>query len=193
MIARSTLTAVILAGGEGRRMGGVDKGLLGYRGRPLVAQVIDALRPQVGGMVISANRNGERYAGFGWPVVPDLRSGFSGPLAGIEAALAQVVTEWALIVPCDVPNLPADLVDRLFAATSPECRAAVACSEGRRHAVLLCRSADRAKVSELLDRDERRFGRLVEALPAVEVDFAALPDGGSPFANFNTPEALGTG
>lgn len=191
MIERSALSAVILAGGEGRRMGGADKGWLDYRGRPLIAHVIDRLQPQTGRIVISANRNHERYAGFGFPVVSDTRTGYSGPLAGIEAALARVETDWALIVPCDVPGLPVDLVARLGASITDDRPAAVACSEGRRHAVLLCRRTVRIQVSELLDHDERRFGKLVEALAAAEVDFAVLPDGGSPFSNVNTPAELG--
>lgn len=190
MIVPQDVTGLILAGGEGRRMGGADKGLVDYRGRPLIAHVIDALRGQVGRMLISANRNAGAYAAFGWPLAGDSRTGFQGPLAGIEAGLARVETPWVLIVPCDLPGLPSDLLERLSAGLVESAAAAVACSEGRRHAVLLCRQEAGRVAGQLLDADERRFGALVSSLGAVEVMFPAGSAGDSPFANLNTPDAL---
>ena len=89
---RDELTGVILAGGEGRRMGGADKGLQLLDGRPLVHWVLDRLRPQVGRVVISANRNLDRYREFGCPVLSDTLAGFAGPLAGLQAAMAEAGT-----------------------------------------------------------------------------------------------------
>lgn len=110
------VTGVILAGGRGRRMGGADKGLVAVAGRPMVEQVLEVLRPQVGPVLISANRNLVRYAALGHPVVPDTLPDRPGPLAGVLAALRRLETEFAVIVPCDAPLLPPDLVARLFEA-----------------------------------------------------------------------------
>ncbi len=121
LIEREHLTGLILAGGRARRMGGQDKGLIPLAGRPLIAWVIEALRPQVGSILISANRNQAAYAAFGYPVIgdegggPDL-AGFQGPLAGIAAAMTLAQTPWLLSLPCDTPLLPTDLVARLAAA-----------------------------------------------------------------------------
>ena len=107
------ITGGILAGGEGRRLSGADKGLMRWRGRPLVQHVLTALKPQTATQVISANRNLDVYACFGAPVVPD--GDGSGPLAGLAALLAATETNWLLCVPCDAPLLPADIARRLLA------------------------------------------------------------------------------
>ena len=107
------ITGVILAGGRGSRMGGVDKGLQDLQGRPLVQWVLERLAPQVDSVLINANRNLPRYAGFGCPVLPDLIPDFAGPLAGLQAALAGAATPLVATVSCDSPLLPADLVRRL--------------------------------------------------------------------------------
>ena len=127
---RDRITGLILAGGRARRMGGQDKGLIPLAGRPLIAWVIEALRPQVGSILISANRNQAAYAAFGYPVIgdeaggPDL-TGFQGPLAGIAAAMTLAQTPWLLTLPCDTPLLPADLAARLAAAlTAASCTSA---------------------------------------------------------------------
>ena len=111
----AAITGLILAGGRGSRMGGVDKGLQPLHGRPLVAHVLERLQPQVGTVLINANRNAEAYAAFGCAVIADADAGFAGPLAGLLAGLRQAETEWLLSVPCDSPNLPCDLAARLFA------------------------------------------------------------------------------
>jgi molybdopterin-guanine dinucleotide biosynthesis protein A len=115
-VTRQDITGVILAGGEGRRLGGVDKGLQELRGRPMVQWVLERLAPQVDTVLISANRNLQRYAAFGCPVLPDRIPDFAGPLAGLHAALTQAATPLVATVPCDSPFLPADLVARLHAA-----------------------------------------------------------------------------
>lgn len=118
MPAREQVTGLVLAGGRGSRMGGVDKGLAGFLGRPLAAHPIERLAPQVGPMRISANRNLEAYAALGAPVLADTLPGQPGPLAGILAGLAQAPTQWLMAVPCDAPRLPGDLVERLAAAAA---------------------------------------------------------------------------
>ena len=116
---------LVLAGGRGSRMGGVDKGLQSLHDRPLVAHAIERLRPQVSRLMISANRHLPEYRRFGLPVLSDADAGaFSGPLAGIAAGLAQCEGEWLMTIPCDCPLLPADLVARLLQAVQ-DCEAAV--------------------------------------------------------------------
>ena len=115
-IAKSQITGVVLAGGQGRRMGSVDKGLVELNGRALVAHVIERLAPQVAALIVNANQNGDRYASFGHPVVPDAFAGFAGPLAGLHAGMTAASTPYVATSPCDSPFLPDDLVARLATA-----------------------------------------------------------------------------
>jgi len=110
------LTGVILAGGASRRMGGQDKGLVVFRGRPLVEWVAEALAPQVDELIIIANRNLDAYQALGFAVFSDLRPDFPGPLAGFEAALTHARHPWVVTCPTDAPLLPADYVSRLCQA-----------------------------------------------------------------------------
>ncbi|MGA7982585.1 MAG: molybdenum cofactor guanylyltransferase MobA, partial [Chromatiaceae bacterium] len=110
--SRETVTGVILAGGMARRMGGQDKGLVHFSGRPLIEWVIEALRPQVRALLINANRHREIYAAYGCPVVADDIDGFQGPLAGFASAMAAAATPWIVTAPCDGPFLARDLVER---------------------------------------------------------------------------------
>lgn len=114
------ITALILAGGQGTRMGGADKGWVELDGRALIERLIEQLRPQVGRILISANRNIERYEALGAPVVKDLREGFHGPLAGIEAGLSwcrqHAPDDWLLSVPVDTVRLPPDYAQRMRAS-----------------------------------------------------------------------------
>ena len=110
------VTGIVLAGGQGRRMGGVDKGLQLLRGRPMVAWVIERFAPQVDEILINANQNLDDYARFGHRVVRDAIGGFAGPLAGLHAGLKANAHPLVVTVPCDSPFLPLDLVARLHAA-----------------------------------------------------------------------------
>jgi molybdopterin molybdotransferase len=110
------ISALILAGGRGSRMGHVDKGLQPFRGTTMVQHVLQRLAPQVGSMAVNANQNLAAYAAFGLPVWPDETTGFAGPLAGLEAGLRHAATPLVLTAPCDSPFLPADLAARLFEA-----------------------------------------------------------------------------
>ncbi len=113
MIARDEVTGLVLAGGRGSRMGGVDKGLQLHRGVPLALQAMLRLAPQVGHVMINANRNLGAYESFGVPVWPDALPDFAGPLAGFLAGLEHCETPWLVTVPCDTPDFPLDLVERL--------------------------------------------------------------------------------
>jgi molybdopterin-guanine dinucleotide biosynthesis protein A len=116
MINSSDITGVILAGGRGSRMGGVDKGLQNFNGIPLALHTLLRLQPQVGEVMINANRNLGAYEAFGVPVWPDVLSDYAGPLAGFLTALERCETPWLATVPCDTPLFPPDLVERLALA-----------------------------------------------------------------------------
>lgn len=111
---------MVLAGGRGTRMGGVDKGLQPFGGMPLAQHTLLRLQPQVGRTLVNANRNLAVYAGFGVPVCPDGMADYAGPLAGFLTALEHCSTPWLLTVPCDTPLFPLDLAARLAAAAAAQ-------------------------------------------------------------------------
>ncbi|MBK1646255.1 hypothetical protein CKO25_16705 [Thiocapsa imhoffii] len=127
-----TVTGVILAGGRGSRLGGIDKGLAVFRGRPLIESVLERLAPQVDGILISANRNQDRYRRYGYPVISDLEPGFQGPLTGILSAMLASRTGWIQCVPCDSPQCPSDLVARMQAAIGSNAVELVMAADGER-------------------------------------------------------------
>ncbi|ARN21287.1 molybdenum cofactor guanylyltransferase MobA [Piscinibacter gummiphilus] len=120
MIGRADITGLVLAGGRGQRMGGVDKGLQLLRGTPLALVALERLRPQVAGLMVSANRHLDTYRGFGAPVLMDEAPDHPGPLAGMLAGLRHASTAWLLTVPCDTPAFPPDLADRLARAVTEQ-------------------------------------------------------------------------
>jgi molybdopterin-guanine dinucleotide biosynthesis protein A len=120
MIEKDDITAVILAGGRGTRMGGADKGLQNFRGMPMAMFTLMRLMPQVSEVMINANRNLSAYESFGVPVWPDSMSDYAGPLAGILTALERCETDYLVTVPCDTPLFPQDLVARLAEALERE-------------------------------------------------------------------------
>jgi molybdopterin-guanine dinucleotide biosynthesis protein A len=185
--ALGDITGVILAGGLGRRMGGVDKGLVDLAGRPLIEWVLDALAPQVGALIINANRHREIYAGYGVPVIADSVPGFNGPLAGILSAMRTARTDWILTVPCDGPLLPPDLAIRLVAALV-SCGASTATvTDGERiHPVytLLPVSLERA-LSVELSAGMRKVGDWVDRQRPALADFSDRPRA---LSNLNAPD-----
>jgi molybdenum cofactor guanylyltransferase len=116
MIDPEQITGLVLAGGRGSRMGGADKGLQNHRGVPLALHALLRLQPQVGALLLNANRNIGAYEALGAPVWPDPIDGFAGPLAGFLAGLEHCETPWLTTVPCDTPDFPDDLVARLAQA-----------------------------------------------------------------------------
>ncbi len=114
IIKRSNLTAVILAGGQGRRLGGKDKGLLEFEGRLLIEILIDCLKNQTPNIIINANRNLSRYQSYGYPVIADELENFQGPLAGFASAMTAVETDYILTLPCDSPSLIENFVTRFI-------------------------------------------------------------------------------
>lgn len=183
-VHRDGIGGLILAGGAGRRMGGADKGLLAWRGAPLVAHVASRLRPQVAAVAVSANRNLESYAPFADRVLVDAVGGFRGPLAGIAAGLADCAHPWLLCVPVDLPMLPRDLAPRLReAAEAADATIAVA-HDGVRRQVLcaLLRPALAASARDALARGDGAVHSWQDGHAAREVDFS---DQAQAFANFN--------
>lgn len=185
----SGVTGVVLAGGQGSRMGGVDKGLVAFQGRPLVAHVLERLRPQVDAILVNANRNVEAYAQFGHRVIADAIAGYAGPLAGFERGLAHATTELVATVPCDSPFLPADLVSRLRQALeASKADLAYARTGGQPHPVFcLMRRGVHASLRAFLDAGERKIDRWTARLAMVEV---AFDDQADAFANINTAGEL---
>lgn len=169
-------------------MGGADKGLLDWRGKPLVAHVAARLAPQVDALLISANRNSERYAALGYPVLADDLPDYQGPLAGLRAGLAACTTPWLVCCPCDCPQLPEDLVERLMAAAAAQQAAlAVAVSPaGMQPTFQLLRRELLPALDAYLAAGERRVGGWCRLHNAAE---AAFPDAAA-FANLNSPEDL---
>jgi molybdopterin-guanine dinucleotide biosynthesis protein A len=183
------VTGVVLAGGQGSRMGGVDKGLQEFRGKPLVAHVIERLAPQVGEILINANRNPQSYARFGHRVIADEIAGFAGPLAGFERGLAHAAHPLVATVPCDSPFLPADLVARLRAALqSHGAQLAVARTGSQPHPVFcLMRRDVHASLASFLASGQRKIDRWYAGLAVAEVAFDDEPEA---FANINTLQEL---
>ncbi|GAB4042118.1 MAG: molybdenum cofactor guanylyltransferase MobA [Rubrivivax sp.] len=192
MIPASQITGLVLAGGRGSRMGGVDKGLQPHRGEPLARRALERLRPQVGALLVSANRHLDTYAGFGVPVCRDVLPGFAGPLAGLHAGLAACTTPWLVSVPCDTPDFPPDLVARLAAAQLAEGAdiAVAACREGgvvRRQPVFcLVPAALRDDLEALLQTGERTVGRWLARHRVATAVF----DDAAAFFNANTADDL---
>ena len=120
MISKDDITGVILAGGRGSRMGGADKGLQTFRGMPMALFTLLRLAPQVGEVMINANRNLSAYESFGVPVWPDGIADYAGPLAGFLTGLERCETGYLVTVPCDTPLFPQDLVARLAQALERE-------------------------------------------------------------------------
>ena len=193
MIARDNITGLILAGGRGSRMGGTDKGLQPFQGTPMVQHTLRRLAPQTGALLINANRNLDRYAAFGVPVVPDIIPDFAGPLAGMLAGLAQCKTRWIVTAPCDTPFLPVDLVERLACAIEAD-DAALAIpvtvdADGRRQLQpVFCMMPVTAAASlrAYLDAGQRRIETWVTGQRLAQVLF----DDAAAFANLNTLDDL---
>ena len=189
----SALCGLILAGGRGSRMGGLDKGLQPYRGRPLVQHAQQRLAPQVGQLMISANRHLPAYAALGVSVWPDTGSDYPGPLAGFLAGLTHCETPYLVTVPCDSPCFPLDLVARLAAALHAQ-QADLAMpltleADGREqlHPVFcLMRTTLKDSLATFMAGGQRSIERGARLHRLAQVPF----DDGEAFFNANTPEDL---
>jgi len=185
--AKRDITGVVLAGGQGRRMGGSDKGLVEIAGRPMIEHVLERLAPQVEQVLINANRNQERYARYGYPVIADSVGEFFGPLAGMATAMQNALTPWILTVPCDSPLLASNLARRMYDEISKQDAEIAVANDGERmHPVftLLNRKLLNS-VLAFLERGERKIDRWFAAHNTVVVDFS---DCSEAFLNVNRPE-----
>lgn len=187
------VVGLLLAGGLARRMGGGDKCLVPLAGRPLLAWVVERVRPQVGTLLVNANGEPGRFAGFGLPVVPDSVPGFAGPLAGILAGLDWAAANapdaaWVASVATDTPFFPPDLVARLRdAAERQGTDIAVAASAGRTHPVFALwpvRLADALRHA-LVGEGVRKIDLWTARYGVATIEFPADPY--DPFFNLNTP------
>ena len=190
MTGRATgITGIVLAGGQGRRMGGVDKGWVELAGVPMIAHVLRRLAPQVDEILINANQNLERYRALGHPVFADTVGGFAGPLAGLHAGMTHAARELVVTVPCDSPFLPPDLVDRLHAAlVADRVQLAVAKTFDQPHPVFaLVRRDVLPGLAAFLEGGGRKIDAWYAALAVVEV---AFDDEAQAFRNINTSDEL---
>ena len=169
-------------------MGGADKGLIEYQGRPLIEWLLESLHPQVDEIFISANRNPESYARYGHRVLPDTLPDFPGPLAGVLAAMEVVSTDWLLVVPCDTPHLPADLAHHLLnAARASDAPLAVAADPARVHyTTMLLQTRLTDSLRDYLDSGQHAVKHWQAQFPLVQIEFPA-----GLFDNFNTAADLG--
>jgi len=188
-IAPGEITGIVLAGGMGRRMGGVDKGLVELDGKPMVAHVLARLSPQVDAVLINANQNAERYAAFGLPVLADAVGGFAGPLAGLHAGMSAATTPFVATVPCDSPFLPLDLVARLSKGlVAMDAQLAVARTFDQPHPVFaLVRRDVLPHLASFLRGGGRKIDAWYATLRIVEVAFDDCADA---FRNINTADEL---
>lgn len=172
---REQITALVLAGGQGTRVGGRDKGLIDYRGRALVSHVADTLAPQASSVLLSANRSDSDYRDLGFAPLPDLRPNYPGPLAGIEAGLAASETPYLLVCPCDTPHIPTDLGPRLWQALrKADAQACYAEDAQRRHYLhLLLDTGLAAGLRDYLDNGGRAVRRWLATLTVAQASFSA--------------------
>ncbi len=181
--------ALLLAGGQGRRMGGQDKGLLNLGGYPLVVHARERIRPQVTEILLSANRHHDLYRSWGFSVIADEEEYLgAGPLAGLYAGLTHAASSLVLTLPCDTPFFPDPLLHRLFQALSTQDAEIVfPVSGGHSHqAFLLCRTHLKDSLKKYLDSGQHQVLGWVQSHRHVAVGF---PDGDD-FLNVNTPEEL---
>ncbi len=183
------VTGVVLAGGQGRRMGEQDKGLLALDGKPLIAHILTAFSPQCDTVLINANRNQQRYRQLGHQVIEDAHTGFQGPLAGMACGLAASNTPWVITVPCDGPLVASDYVSRmLLAAQVASVKLVVARDAERLQPVYALISTDLlTSLQTFLESGQRKIDRWYEQHEKQEVSFS---DCQQMFENFNTPEQL---
>jgi molybdopterin-guanine dinucleotide biosynthesis protein A len=193
MIPTKDITGLILAGGRAQRMGGIDKGLIPFRDKPLIESAITKLKPQVQTIVINANRNITKYAGYGYPVIMDETPDFSGPLAGFSAGLKACKTPYLLTVPCDSPLLPNNLAQnlsdemergdfQLVYASSKEADGKV----WAQPVFCLMRANLKDSLASFLLKGDLKIDRWFKELRSSTVIF----DDPQVFANVNTPEEL---
>jgi molybdenum cofactor guanylyltransferase len=184
---KTATTGLILAGGTGRRVNGADKGTLLWQGKPLAAHVAQRLSPQVDALMLSCNRNFDSYRQICPTLITDIREDYQGPLAGLEAAAAHLHSDYVVIVPCDSPQLPSDLVKRLLHPLINDRGGKFDLSfvdDGERQQYLFAaiRCNCLSSLGPYLDSGQRAVRHWFNSLNAVAVDFS---DQTEAFSNLN--------
>ncbi len=195
MLKPQQIDWVILAGGQGSRMGGMDKGLVELNGKPLIEYVIEALQPQMSSITINANRSHDIYQQYA-PVIADRFTDFPGPLGGIHAGLSRLGENqqgenlWVGFVPCDSPNIPNNLAQTFCDAWHEDADILVA-HDGEFYQPVFTLFHRRVveKLHAFLERGERKIILFYDECNTVKVDFSNAKD---TFINLNTPEQLKT-
>jgi len=185
---KEEITAVVLAGGQGRRVDEQDKGLLEFRGKNLVEHVIKSLSTQTDNIVVVANRNIETYTALGFPVISDRIEGFQGPLAGIDAAFSVTGSSFLLCVPCDSPFIPDNLMQRLILSATGNNPIVVASDGKRLHPVISL--VHRSVWPDIENRLSEGRLRLMEWIEATGYDIADFSSSPEVLQNLNTIEQI---
>lgn len=193
MITANQISGLILAGGRAQRMGGIDKGLILFHGKPLIESAIDRLKPQVSTILINANRSITKYSHYGYPVLMDETPDFSGPLAGFSVGLKHCQTPYLLTAPCDSPLLPTDLAEKMVGELEEKNLELVYAStkeaDGRIWAqpvFCLMKSSLKDSLDTFLSKGDLKIDRWFKDLRSGTVVFESA----QAFANINTPEEL---
>ncbi|MDH5218209.1 MAG: molybdenum cofactor guanylyltransferase [Gammaproteobacteria bacterium] len=182
-------TAIILAGGMGRRMDSLNKGLITLKNKSLINYVIETLTPQVSDIIISANADINEYRKTGFAVVQDQFSESLGPLAGIASALELVTSTYAVITPCDSPFIPPQFVSRMAQVYQNSNADVCIVNDGERAQPLFMFLKTEMKTSLLhsLEQSQRKVFAWLNSVSTIEVDFSDFPGA---FININTPQDL---
>ena len=188
-MATGNITGIILAGGQAKRMGGQDKGLIQLARKPMIEYVLNAIKPQVDDIIINANRNQTDYEKYGFPVVADQIEGYCGPLAGMASGLQAAKTPFVVTVPCDSPLIPDDLVQKLYSTLQDEdAEICTALSNGRLQPVFtVMKSELLSSMLDFLNNGERKIDKWFEKHRLAIADFSEQPD---TFININSAEEL---
>jgi molybdenum cofactor guanylyltransferase len=184
---KNNITAVVLAGGRGKRLGGLDKGLLNLDDKPLIEHILDAIKPQVDRIIINANRNQQQYTSYGYPVISDDLTDYQGPLAGFAAALSACETDYIITLPCDGPTVPADLVSRLAEALINQNAELAVAFDGQRmqRVYALIPFTLLGKLRVFLEAGDRKVGLWYAQHNVALADFSDVKE---TFFNINTEE-----
>ena len=182
---KTAISCIILAGGEARRFNREDKGLVIFNNKPLIEHVCDQITSQVDDIVISANRNIDLYKKYSAKVVKDVTDDFQGPLSGIAACLPECEHEWILVLPCDIPLLPDNLVEKLSSTDNK--RLIVAKGHEQRQLIFLMHASLKMSLDEYL---EQGFQKAMSWIDLQSPDIVTFDNKGSTFLNINTPEEL---
>ncbi len=188
-IYKADITGVILAGGQARRMEGQDKGLVLLNNKPMIEYVIESLSPQVGTLLINANRNRDKYAEYGFDIVSDEFSGFCGPLAGMASSLSHISTPYMLTAPCDSPFIPDDLARRLMTSLEDKNADISVAHNGERMQPVFCLMKKEllSSMNDFLNQGERKIDKWFNQHTLSIADFSDIP---KTFYNLNTVEDI---